>query len=304
MNRVRVTVDDLRRAADAEVRRNWSAAQWLRWLDAAAVLRDQTFRNIVLIKLQMPDATWVAGRESWQRSGRRVLGRQSGIRIIAPAGSQRLDLRTSSMQGHGVATVWDVSQTDRPGGRPLSVEAVADATPSGVWGALTQVANDAGYSIVREPLRTDMGVAVTDFGRRRIVVADGVAVSALAHELAHLRMHKPRYGRGAPCVGVSKLEAESVAYVVLSYFGLAVEGLSAGSLAAARTSKQRADRVAQTLGERVTFAARRLIGSTEAYLHGAAESRRRKASLDRPMHPMIGAREGIYSDHAGPAPGI
>lgn len=46
VNRVRVTVDDLRKTVETDVRRNWSDDAWLRWLDAVAVLRDQSFRNV------------------------------------------------------------------------------------------------------------------------------------------------------------------------------------------------------------------------------------------------------------------
>src|SRR4051812_43578085 len=101
-NRFRVTVDDLRRAVDAEVRRNWSDRQWMRWLDAAAVLRGQSFRNVVLIKLQMPDAVWVDGRPGWQRHGRRIARGASGIRIVASA--RDVERASGPVQGHGVAT--------------------------------------------------------------------------------------------------------------------------------------------------------------------------------------------------------
>lgn len=61
MNRVKVTVEDLRRVVDVEVARRWSGRQWVNWLDGAATLSDLSFRNVVLVKMQLPGATWVDG---------------------------------------------------------------------------------------------------------------------------------------------------------------------------------------------------------------------------------------------------
>ena len=301
MNRVRVTVDDLRRAAEAEVRNTWSAAQWLRWLDAAAMLHGQTFRNIVLIKLQMPEASWVAEREVWQRGGWRVARKQSGIRIIASARAHPVDLMTGSVQGHGVATVWDVSQTVGPPAPPRAVQAGAGIAPQGLYGALAQVASDAGFTISREPSPME---SVTNHARRRIVVhrdLDEVsAVARMAHELAHIRMHKPaRADRATPCVGMGRVEAESVAYVLLSRFGVSADGASSGALLAAQMIRRhRPEQVAQTLGGRVVAAAERLINSAEQYLLRPATQHApaRRAFLTR--QPALSAH-----DHRPPEPG-
>lgn len=262
MNRVRLTVDDLRRAADAEVRAKWSGRQWVRWLDAAAVLRDQTFRNVVLIKLQMPEATWVAGRETWQRTGHQIARRQSGIRIIAPANNHRLDLEAGSLQGHGVATVWDVSQTNGLPSERLPERPEPSTTPRNVRAALVRVANSAGYSVSCEP-------EATNHARRRTIIIEDIddvaAATSISHELAHARMHKS--ARGSACHGLNELEAESVTYLLLSHFGLPVGGSSVSlTAAAARISKRHPERTVQTLGIRVVATAMRLIDSTERHL--------------------------------------
>ena len=125
----------------------------MRWLDAAAVLHGQSFRNVVLIKLQMPDAVWVDGRPGWQRQGRRVARGASGIRIVASA--RDVDRAAGPVQGHGVATVWDVSQTE--GGPMPPIGTVADLRPEDVYVALARVALDAGYRVNRRSVagRTD-----------------------------------------------------------------------------------------------------------------------------------------------------
>jgi len=263
-----VTVDDLRKAFEAEVGRRWTAGQWVRWLNASSVLQGQTFRNVVLIKLQMPDAVWVGDREAWQRRGRQVVRGQSGIRVVT--GERRTDRVVGSVQGHGVGTLWDVSQTD---GRPVllpSVDAGAGVTPRRLFEALVSVAGGFGYGVREQELAAEAGGSVTDVRRRRIILDADLDVpsasAALAHEVAHFRMHK--LSSGQVCQGLSELEAESVAYTVLARFGCPMDGSSSGRLfAAARiVGRKPSPRLVETLGGRVVSAAGRLINATEQYL--------------------------------------
>ncbi|MBP2356196.1 hypothetical protein JOF29_007306 [Kribbella aluminosa] len=263
VNRVRVTVDDLRRAVETDIRRNWSDVAWGRWLEAAAVLRDQSFRNVVLIKLQMPSATWVDGRPGWQRRGRHVVQGAPGIRIVAA--TSEVDRSAGPVQGHGVATVWDVSQTD---GRSFGV--VPACPPDVAFAALREVAVAGGYSVERGPLPSDADGAETADRRRRIVVADDLdvpmAAMSLAHELAHLRMHKGFHG--ASCRGAVRLEATSAAYLVLSRLRCLPDQSSADLIARTTgvVSRTPPVRLIETLGGRVVAAANRLYDAAERHL--------------------------------------
>ncbi|GAA3097034.1 hypothetical protein JOF29_006038 [Kribbella aluminosa] len=258
-----MTVDDLRGAVETDIRRNWSDAAWCRWLDAAAVLRDQSFRNIVLIKLQMPGAEWVDGRQGWQRRGRRIARGASGIRIIAPAPER--ECSAGPVQGHGVATVWDVSQTD---GRPLQLTTGRQAQD--VFAALEQVAIAGGYRVDRGRLVSDSGGAETLHRGRRIVVADDLdvpmATMALAHELAHHRMHKR--SRESSCHGIARLEASSVAFMLASRLGCLPDQPTTDLIATTAGIVGRTPPVRQveTLGGRVVAAANRLYDAVDRYL--------------------------------------
>lgn len=233
----------------------------MRWLDAAAALQGQTFGNVVLIKLQLPDAVWVDGRPGWQRRGRRIARGASGIRVVAP--TRDVDRSAGPVQGHGVATVWDISQTEGP---RLRMRAVADLRPEHVFGALARIARDAGYAVDREPLPAGSGGAVTDHRRRRVFVSDDLdgsdAAMRLAHELAHLRMHKLAPGTG--CHGLAKLEAESVAYTTLARFGVLPEHQIASATATIGSSPSA--RLIETLGGRVVATAGRLSEATARHL--------------------------------------
>ncbi|GAA3112986.1 hypothetical protein JOF29_002832 [Kribbella aluminosa] len=267
-NRFRVTVDDLRRAVDADVRRNWSDRQWMRWLEASAMLRGQSFRNVVLIKLQLPDAVWVEGRQGWQRRGRRVVRGASGIRIVAPTAD--FDRHAGPVQGHGVATVWDVSQTDGAQIVRSSLGPVVSVRPRNVFAGLAQVAAAAGYSVEQGSLSADMRGGGTDRRRRRIVVPgefdDPVVALRLAHELAHLRMHK--LSRDSGCHGLVRLEAASVAYTLLARFGVVPGGVSTDLIpsVSGMVGRSPAARLVETLGGRVVAVAGRLIDAAERHI--------------------------------------
>ncbi|GAA3114289.1 hypothetical protein JOF29_003714 [Kribbella aluminosa] len=267
-NGFRVTVDDLRRAVDADVRRNWSDWQWMRWLEASAMLRGQSFRNVVLIKLQLPDAVWVEGRQGWQRRGRRVVRGASGIRIVAPAAD--FDRHAGPVQGHGVATVWDVSQTDGAQIVRSSLGPVVSVRPMSVFAGLAQVAAAAGYRVEQGSLSADMRGGGTDHRRRRIVVPgefdDPVVALSLAHELAHLRMHK--LSRDSGCHGLVRLEAASVAYTLLARFGVVPGGVSTDLIpsVSGMVGRSPAARLVETLGGRVVAVAGRLIDAAERHI--------------------------------------
>src|SRR4051794_33956420 len=81
-------------------------------------------RNVALIHLQRPDATYVAGYCAWQALGRQVRRGERGIRILVPYrhaatpddGEETADERATTITGFGVGTVFDIAQTD---GDPL-----------------------------------------------------------------------------------------------------------------------------------------------------------------------------------------
>ncbi|WP_134119371.1 ImmA/IrrE family metallo-endopeptidase [Kribbella kalugense] len=161
--------------------------------------------------------------------------------------------------------MWDVSQTD---GRPFQV--VPARPPREAFAALQEVAIASGYGVERGPLPSHGDGAETADRRRRIVVADDLdvpmAAMSLAHELAHLRMHKRL--RGASCHGVIRLEATSAAYLVLSRLGCLPDQSSADLIARTTgvVSRTPPVRLIETLGGRVVATANRLYDAAERHL--------------------------------------
>jgi hypothetical protein len=60
------------------------ADAWRSWLSFASRFHGYSFNNVVLIQVQRPDATWVAGIKRWNSMGRLVRQGEHGIAILAP----------------------------------------------------------------------------------------------------------------------------------------------------------------------------------------------------------------------------
>jgi DNA primase len=203
---------------------------WRRWLDVAGRFHRYSFNNTLLIALQRPDATAVAGYEAWKALGRQVTKGEKGLQILAPivrrtraesgagedqaagteptagaapsgaAGGTKEEGdrsgrdRAGPVSGFRLAYVWDVSQTTgEPLPTPPRPQLLAGQAPTGLWDALAQVVTERGFAVERG----DCGPANgrTDYLARtvrvRADVDDAQAVKTLAHEVGHVLLHDP-----------------------------------------------------------------------------------------------------------------
>ena len=91
--------------------------------------------------------------------------------------------------------------------------------PKGIWDALVEQANSAGFEVIRDQKRTENGYC--DFDKKRIAVRPDVseaqAAKTLIHELAHALLHGDRAARARD---IEEVEVESVAYIVCDALGL------------------------------------------------------------------------------------
>lgn len=263
--------------------------QWQRWLDVAARFTSYSFRNSLLILLQRPDATAVAGYKAWQRSfGRQVNRGEVGIKILAPVtrradkvaadGRPVLDqfgqpVKETLIVGVRLATVFDVSQT---AGRELPEQPVPKLligqAPPGLWEGLQRFVEEQGFRVTRGPC--DGANGITNFAvsevRVRSDMDDAAAVKTLAHEAAHVLLHSTAgLGGEQVCRGRREVEAESAAYLVTKAHGLDsgqytfnyVAGWADHALRSAPAGVTLTDVVSQT-GARVVNAADTILAAT------------------------------------------
>jgi antirestriction protein ArdC len=202
---------------------------WKRMLKVASNFHRYSFNNHLMIFLQRPDATVVAGFNRWKSLGRFVKKGEKGIAIFAPCKYKTKveddDGKEKSFQqirGFRVVHVFDISQTE--GDDLPDLEAVrpklldADA-PEGIWDALVSQANTAGFEVIRNRRGSENGYC--DFSSKQIAVRPDVtpaqAVKTLIHELGHALLHGEELPKSKE---VAEVEVESVAYIVCDAIGL------------------------------------------------------------------------------------
>ena len=221
------------------------------YLKTLSKFHDYSLNNTILIAMQKPDATLVAGYTAWQKNfGRQVQKGEQGIRILAPTpykkqmevdrldpitqkpilnpdGSTAKELKEVMVPAFKVVNVFDVSQTD---GRPLPTIGVDELT-----------GNVSNYEMFFEALKracpVPIGFEDISSGAKgyyhtvdqRIALQEGMSevqtVKTLIHEMAHQKLHsidpkelppeEPRLTRNA-----KEVEAESVAYTVAQHYGI------------------------------------------------------------------------------------
>ena len=206
-----------------------SSEDWKRMLKVASKFHRYSFNNHLMIFLQRPDATVVAGSNRWKSLGRFVKKGEKGIAIFAPckykttiqddAGNEE---SFQHIRGFRVVHVFDITQTegdDLPDLDPIRPKLLDGDAPEGIWDVLVGQANEAGYEVIRDRRGSENGYC--DFLSKEIAVRPDVApaqaVKTLVHELGHALLHGDNLPRSKE---VSEVEVESVAFIVCGALGL------------------------------------------------------------------------------------
>ena len=201
------------------------------FLAAVGRFHRYSFGNIMLIASQKPDATRVAGFQTWKSLGRFVKKGEKGIVIIAPMVLRRKDASDHADASDEDRTilrfravyVFDVSQTD---GEPLPEPASMSGDPAGHIDRLKAFIASRGITL---EYLTDLDATVqlghadgASYGGKIALRADlspAESFSVLVHELAHEMLHQTDKEH-RPSKTVRETEAESVAFAVSQAIGL------------------------------------------------------------------------------------
>jgi antirestriction protein ArdC len=201
------------------------------YLAAAGRFHSYSFRNVMLIASQRPDATRVAGFNAWRKLGRFVKKGEKGIVIIAPIVFKRDDQAPGSDDERPgdvqlrfkVAHVFDVVQTD---GEPLSELGEMAGDPGAYTQRITAFIASLGIAV---DYADDLDGADGLSKKWQIVIRSGqtpaTEFSVLVHELAHSLLHQGPTRPGAKTA--RELEAEAVAFTVCTGIGLETSTASA-----------------------------------------------------------------------------
>jgi len=214
---------------------------WNRWLDTMSRFHHYSFQNQLLISLQRPGATRVAGFKTWLNVGRAVRKGEKGISILAPRminardtnGDPIVDDNGKPMKkviGFTSATVFDVSQTDGED-LPTIYDDLSEEPPDGYIEDLTAAIEKQGYTVSYEDIAGSAKGYTTAEGGKRVVIdatlSPGSKATTLAHELGHImcghmdpsRSGDYHTGHGGKR-GEMEVEAESFAYTISRINGM------------------------------------------------------------------------------------
>lgn len=248
MDKITMYTTDLANATDETV----MSAEIRRYLTFFAKFRGHSFYNTMLIFIQNPKATRVAGFRQWEeKHHRRVVKGAKGIMIFAPVFSKKpgtpepeandseldKEVKTGTPIRFRPVYVFDIADTeaiDERGEVPEQPKWHTEMEP-------TQKTEEL-YNYVKEVIE-DMGITVTTDAAKggengyssgnHINMSSAVKgagqVSTLVHELAHELMHWRKtslYYQGDEeklTRQLAELQAESVSYVVMKHYDIPVQ---------------------------------------------------------------------------------
>ena len=264
-DRMREIVDSI----ETGIKELFESDKYRQYLSTMSRFHRYSVNNTMLIYMQRPDATHVAGFNKWRdQFGRNVMKGEKGIKIIAPTPYKKKieevkldpDTKAPMLDADGkvvmeekevkipmykVVSVFDVSQTE---GKPLPQLA------SDLNGNVQQ------YEVFMEALRRSSPVPMeikpierdTDgyfnSTNQSITIRDGMSevqtVCAAVHEIAHAKLHNYEKERGTAAAGdetaekvkpkdrhTEEVEAESISYAVCQYYGIETAENSFGYIA-------------------------------------------------------------------------
>ena len=227
----------------------FTSEMYTTYLRTMAKFHNYSFNNTLLIAMQRPDATLVAGFNAWKNKFNRYVKKgEKGIQIIAPAPIKEVEEREKIDKDTGLAvlnengepemerveyvvprfrvtTVFDVSQTD---GKPIPSLEVNELTASVKDYALLTAAIE---QVSPVPMRFDEieGDAkgyYSDADKEiciQVGMGESQTIKTMIHEVAHAMLHNSDFMKqnGEEKDRLTKeTEAESIAFTVCSALGI------------------------------------------------------------------------------------
>lgn len=273
------------------------------YLRVMSKFHNYSFNNTLLIAMQKPDASLVAGFQSWKNNFKRnVVKGEKGIKILAPSPfkikqeMEKIDPATQkpvigadgkpvkeekeiTIPAFKVVSVFDVSQTE---GKELPDIAVDMLTGDvecfkDVFAALEKTSpvpigfekiegNSHGYYHLEE---------------KRISIDEGMSelqtIKTAIHEIAHAKLHDidpnaPKEEQaGRPDRRTREVQAESVAYAVCQHYGLDTSDYSFGYVAGWSSGRE-LDELKSSL-ETIRSTAAEIINSIDEHLQEIQKER-------------------------------
>ena len=231
------------------VKQYLNSEHYKHYLDKMSQLNNYSSRNIQLILAQNPNAKYVTSLNKWNKEfGRYINKGEKALKIIAPnihlkkdsEGNPTLDKegKPVTYMTFQVKSVFDVSQTkgkELPKALQPVKENLSDLDYANLYRSLKTIADNNHVQVRFEQLdngrrgrynpKNNEIVIHKDMGKAQII-------KTFLHETAHSELHHSHHPQKENLTySNAELQAESVAYVVASYYGMDTAEHSFGYLA-------------------------------------------------------------------------
>lgn len=216
-----------------------------------------SLNNMLLIAMQKPDATAVAGYSTWKQMHRQVKKGEKAIKIIAPCpyrkkvkaevtdeqgrnilgtdGKPLMESEEKVIMGFRVVNVFDVSSTE---GEPLpEIAHKLDGTVEGYTDFMDALQQFSPVPIIFREIEgsangyyhpADKNIVIDESMSQEMHIKTGI------HEITHALLHDKdnRVQKDSmPDRETKEIQAESVAFTVCQYYGIDTSGYSFGYIA-------------------------------------------------------------------------
>ena len=302
----------------------FESERYKEYLRVMSKFYNYSFNNTLLIAMQKPDASLVAGFTAWKNNFKRnVIKGEKGIRILAPAPfkvkreMEKLDPQTQqpiigkdgkpvteeqevTIPAFKVVSVFDVSQTE---GKELPNIGVDELT-----GDVEQYKDF--FAALERTSPVPIGFEKIESGahgyyhleEKRIAIDEGMSelqtLKTAIHEVSHAKLHDidlnaPKDEQQVrPDRRTREVEAESVAYTVCQHYGLDTSDYSFGYVAGWSSGKELTELKGSL--ETIRSAANEIINSIDEHLkeiqqerEAAQEKEILPPSLDPAVQPVV-----------------
>ena len=260
-NNIEKQLKEISERLEQGVKEIFTSERYTEYLNTMSKFHNYSFNNTLLIAMQKPEATLVAGYQAWQKNFERHVNKgEKAIRILAPAPYKikeerdKLDPVTGEMMfdengmpqkeetevtipAFRAVSVFDVSQTD---GKPIPELEVNEllSTVEGYEDFVQALMNISPVPIAFEDIPGD-SKGYFSTAEKRIAVQENMSESqtlkTMVHEVAHSRLHDKEVNQSMDIPvkdrNTKEVEAESVAFTVCQHFGIDTSDYSFGYIA-------------------------------------------------------------------------
>ena len=303
----------------------FDSERYKEYLRVMSKFHNYSFNNTLLIAMQKPDASLIAGFSAWKNNfGRNVMKGQKGIKILAPSPfkikkeMEKIDPQTQkaiigkdgkpvteekeiTIPAFKVVSVFDVSQTE---GREIPDIAVNMLTGDvehykDVFAALEKTSPfPVGFEKIEGGAH-----GYYHLEDKRIALDEGMSelqtLKTLIHEIAHAKLHDIDLNapledlENRPDRRTREVQAESIAYTVCQHYGLDTSDYSFGYVAAWSAGRELAELKSSL--ETIRSTAAEIINSIDEHIAELQKEQAQDAPREKAAMP-----EYIYKIEANP----